>query len=540
MAEVLGILKGLYTAGQALETFAHQTHKWRRLSERLFDIKEGLEFGELTLESWRNKFDIQAHRPNLQMRILFGKEGVERIRATLGSVKAATQMINSDVDKIVIQALKVGIARPGFGNRENSNEEELMRECLRKIQRNTSWSRKFVISLLSKAEDLEQRIGRFHRKLALLERLSDFFLSKEHASRLPERRGILKLHDGRTDVLPKRFIDALAARKDAQILHRASSTHDTQIHIGLSVPLPSKRSFAFLLTLPNNTTHELIVHPVKIKSIPEATYIPRDLLAAVSHLRNLQSSYEEECYMLPSPTSSSAGFQISTPATTTLANLQYKNTLQTIIQQQTHHSNLLPMYPHDQSALASGIAQSCFRFLDTPWMDCMHSANLRWRKSINREGRERWISMLSSAVAAPGLTHKLEVFLASTPHIDKRHVQIFRVGLVLAELVLLSPISDFSFNTTERTVMFCLSTGEEVGVHEVASLVEGRSNVLLGDVVFFCLNVLLEWEQEAVEERYFAEVVRRAEVLEGLGRGRGAGPSPVGSGVCTPRSEYVS
>lgn len=53
MAEVLGILTGLLAVGQALESFAQQTREWKRLSDRLFDIKEGLDCNKLALERWK-------------------------------------------------------------------------------------------------------------------------------------------------------------------------------------------------------------------------------------------------------------------------------------------------------------------------------------------------------------------------------------------------------------------------------------------------------------------------------------------------------
>jgi hypothetical protein len=177
-------------------------------------------------------------------------------------------------------------------------------------------------------------------------------------------------------------------------------------------------------------------------------------------------------------------------------------------------------------------------------MEYMYSANIRWRKSM--EGW--WVSMLTATAAsiAPrnaGLTRKLQGFLNGMhTHRDEKLLQVFRIGIVLVELVLLFPISDVSLQAATSTVTFCLGTGEEVGVYELASMVEEKSNVLVGDVVFFCLNAVLEGDEDGVEERYFMEVVRRAEVLDGLGKGegrRGGSPSPVGSGVSTPRSEYV-
>ena len=90
MAEVLATISNLYTAVKALHTFALQIEQWKLLSERLFDIEEGLEFARISLDSWQYKYDIQIHRPNIYTRILFGKEGHERVTATIGTINIIT------------------------------------------------------------------------------------------------------------------------------------------------------------------------------------------------------------------------------------------------------------------------------------------------------------------------------------------------------------------------------------------------------------------------------------------------------------------
>ena len=212
MAEVLGVISGLYTAGQALHTFALEIRQWRRLSERLFDIKEGLDFAKLSLDSWQQKYDIQVHRPDVHTRILFGKEGHERITATIGTVNVITGSIKSDIKRVRGLALNFESRRGYYGETQHLSNEDRVKECLWRIRHNTTWSRRFELSVLGKANDLEERLRRLYQKLTMLERFTDFYLEREHAEifsevkRLPGRRVIIKVGDGRTDTIQSRVL----------------------------------------------------------------------------------------------------------------------------------------------------------------------------------------------------------------------------------------------------------------------------------------------------------------------------------------------
>jgi hypothetical protein len=543
MAEVLGIITGLYTAGQALQTFANQIHKWKRLSERLFDIREGLEFAELSLDSWQGKYDIQAHRPDLHMRILFGKEGQERIMATLASIHSINRTIKSDISRVRGLPLKVPSIRSGHQDIDNTANEELIRECLWRIQRNTSWSRKFVLSVLGKAEDLEVRIERLHHKLTILERFSDLYLAKEHPevfseiNRLPGRRVIVKVGDGRTDTIQKKILDALAARKDAELLHRASG-HD-RVHIGLSVPQISKQDFAFLLNL-NGRTHEVLAAPKTVTAVNDPSRVPKNFADAVFAVIN---KTRDPCYMMPS-SAILIGFHITTPPANLLSDLEYKDALSTIIRGQNTYLGSQTLYSQDQCAIASGIAQGCFRLIGSQWLSFLDCANVRWRRT--NDGK--WTSMMTATPGSLSITRTLErCHTANRQRRDDRdlskHIHIFRIGLVLAELALMAPISYIDFDGSTYTTRLYIKDGEEVDANAIAAQVEIRSNVFLGNMVFFCLNVLQDSQamaEKSIEGCYFQEVVKQAEELDRLikadRRRGGLGPSPLGSGATTPRS----
>jgi len=93
--------------------------------------------------------------------------------------------------------------------------------------------------------------------------------------------------------------------------------------------------------------------------------------------------------------------------------------------------------------------------------------------------------------------------------------------------------------------MMYTNDGREVGAHEIASEVALKRNLLLANMVFFCLNALQDsrvMAERSIEGSYFEDVFKQAEELDKVfgiyNRRRGVIPnkSPMGSGSTTPRS----
>jgi hypothetical protein len=545
MAEVLGILGLLFTSAEILGEFASYTSKWRLLSDRLFDIKEGLDAAELTLKSWQRKYDVQDRRPVIYMHVLFGKPGWERMSQTLGSIRIVSKILKSDIDKVIGRALAAGPARSrnSAETADGKLDEELVQSCLRRIKRNTSWSRKFQYSVLGRADDLELQLERLHRKIGMLERFSDYFLEKEHPEifhtikRLPGRRVILKIGDGKSESVQNNLLDALSARKDAELLHRASGPGN-QIHIGLSVPQIHKRDFAFLLNLAGKS-HEIHVHPVRIKAINDRSRVPTEIAAAIPKL--LRDS-QDPCYMLPSRTRSD-GFQVSIPPRKSLLDLEYKDSLSTILRDQDQCMSQQVLYPQDQVAIACGIAQGSFRLIGSQWLQFLDCRNVRWRRSVDG----KWTSMMAATAGDTSVTRTLDRCKdASLGRRDKRdlskHIQIFRIGLLLAEIALKTPISYVDYDPSSCTVKIYISSfngdGEPVDATEIAEEVQNKTNVLMGNIVFFCLSALQEKDKlsdREIEASYYKEVLKDVEELEAIVKADKK-RSNGGSGTATPMS----
>ncbi|KAL6709479.1 Protein spt10 [Coniothyrium glycines] len=540
MAEVIGIIASLYTAGQALHLIAHETHKWRDLSNRLFDLVEGIDVAEATLESWKRKYDVQARRPRSYMRTLFGKHGSERIQATLGSIKIINGNIRNEIDRTIGNALKV---RSSKFTSDDIDDKELVRDCLRRIQQNTLWSQKFRYSVFRKADHLEADILRLHNKLSALERFSDSFSEREHPEyfsgfvRLPGRKVIYRVGDGRLDRVQKKVLDALAARKDADLLHRASGSakRENRVHIGLSVTQIHRRDFAFLLDV-NGKTHEVLAQPVTIKSYSDPARVQPDFAHAVPALVN---KVYDTCYMLPSA-SSLEGFEIKSPPTNLLTDLEYKDPLSNIIRNEGNYLGSQLLYHQDQSAIASGIAQGSFRLIGSQWMDFLDCANVRWRRT--KDGK--WTSMLTAAPGSGAISRTLDQCLKS--NLDdrgrrnlSRHIHVFRVGLVLTELALKQPVSYIAFDRTTNTVKLYMDDGDELDALQVAAQIDLKANVFLGNMVLFCLSALQDQDvmsDKNIETAYFKYVVKEAEKLEALFGQTRPKVSPAGSGFNTPRT----
>ncbi|KAF9701055.1 hypothetical protein EKO04_000809 [Ascochyta lentis] len=548
MAEVNGIVSDLITAGQRIEIFAHQTNKWRYSSNRLLDLRESIDAVQISLQSWERKYDVQKRRPIIYLQVLFGRLGCERVQAILRDIQVVTGTIQRDITRIVSHALR---ARPGHSPLGERVDTWLVEDCLTKIRRKPSWSQKFVLSVLGRSEDLEMHLECLHRKLTTLERSSDYYLEKEHSvifsdiMRLPGRTVVLKTGDRRSGSVQIKLLDALSAQKDAELLHKASD-EGNRVHIGLSVPQIREQDFAFLLSL-GGTTHEVLVHPVKIKAINGSTRVQSNLAAAVPSLMQAQDKYDV-CYVKPSSHSSN-GFELSIPPTNLLSDLEYKASLSSIFSERNTRIGAQILYPQDQCAIASGIAQSSFRLLGSQWLESLDSNNVRWRRTASGEHTV----MLTPTRGKPPTTRALETYLAANkPHRDlSKHVHIFRIGIVLAELCLKTSFPRIAFHAPTNTVKLFLNDNEEVHAIELAAEVERKSNVYVGNIVFFCLSVLQRQDRlddTRIESAYLTEVVNEAERLDDAvkkGRkwevrsaGSSAGGSLRGSGVSTPSYRY--
>jgi hypothetical protein len=370
-----------------------------------------------------------------------------------------------------------------------------------------------------------------------LERACDHFLATEHPeiyteiTRLPGRRVILKVGDRATDGLAKHLKNSNAAREDARFLHKVSG-EGNRIHIGHSVPQLGERDFDFLLNL-EGRTDEVLVRPVKIKAVNNSSRVKGDFATAAPALR---SNPNADLYVLLIATSSD-GFHIKLPAANHLVDLEHKESLATVIKNRDSHLGSQILYPQDQSAIASGIAQGALRHIGSRWMKFLDCSNIRWRRAIAGQRT----SMLTAAPGNALITRSLDQCYTSNragrgSRDLTKHIQIFRTGLVLAEIALKFPVSYVDYDPSTNTIKLFINDGEEVDADDVAAAVERESNIFLGNIVYYCLNVLQDRDKmkdSAIEADYYREVVKDAKELNDLmqmDRRRGD-KSPVIAGI---------
>jgi hypothetical protein len=360
--------------------------------------------------------------------------------------------------------------------------------------------------------------------LKALEHYTNYYLEKEHPEifseirRLPGRNFVLRVGHGRADVVQGKVSDTLSSQKDAELLHRASNQND-KIHIGLSVPRIHRRDFAFLYPL-GGRTREFLVQPVRI----EDPRVPRHLAAAVPNLSQSQNPYDK-CLVKPSSRSTN-GFQLTVPPVKLLSDLEVKEPLSAIFKARNTRLGSQSLYPKDQNALASGIAQSCLRLIGSPWLRFLDNENVRWRRTTDGQ----WTSMLTATPGNRSTNNTLEACLAANKdrrdHRDlSKHIHIFRIGLVIAELCLKKSVSYIGFDRNTDGVKIYLDddqgNSQEVDAHKIAAEVDLMCNPYLGNMVFFCLNVLQDKDRlsdKEIQGGYFNVVVRDAEDLDKIVR----------------------
>jgi len=538
MTDIEDTLHGLSSAGRTLGDFAGQLGNWDPIAGRLNDASDGLEAAKLSLDVWRKKFDVRKGRQDRYLPALFGGQGSAYIDTTLENIHTVTEAISEDVNRITHSTLE--LCRGLTEASPASYQKHGIQDHLIHIRKSSKRSRNFMYSILRLTEPLEGHLHHLHHNLTVLERLSDYYLESRHPNRLltitrlPGRRTILTDSDPRHSTIQQK-LDGNSARRDASLLYRATDRYTTT-HIGISVPMTHRRDFAFLVQSgAENEVTDILVCPIRINNPSiESELFHSVLSTAMPFLRE-----RRKCYILPSATSRIA-FELSVPPSTLLSSLRYKFPLS----QQTRSYNtytktttggsslsaVQQMYPQDQTALICAIAKGCWRLIGTRWLDHLCATNVRSRRS--QDGR--WTCMLSALPSSTSPIRAFDHWVANTPtSISSQFVDqiqhIFRIGLVLAEIALQLPVLSSSFTPTQSHHQFPIlkiyiesEDGEEVelDVHGVVAEVERRTNVLVGNIVFACLNILCENSIEAsertVEGMYYRDVLTTVGLLEEL------------------------
>ena len=458
------------------------------------------------------------------MHVLFGETGWERIGRALQSIQSISRKVERVEEDMLACAIRYG---RGASQLSTTYDDDTIIASLHRISRKPARSQKFLYAGLKRGEELEWLVRRLCHKLSVLERLSDLYLEAEHPDlfspirRLPGRRNLSLENDEKSEsVVEDKVADAESARKDAELLYKASlhapsyknRLRDEEgeaegeigiesIHIGIHVPTLRRRSFAFLLSPVDDTPQDLLTHPVKIKS----GNLPSTFSTALPYLLSAPPDVQErsETYILPSSHHTS-GFHLSISPTPLLSSLQFKDSISTILTSRVPALSQQVLYPRDQLALACGITAGSFQLLRTPWAERIGSTSVRWARTA-----EGGVSIMLDAAPTS----------STRPRAADLRRQIFNIGILVAEIALKTPlvVQSSSHHDDDVRIFLAGPDGSKTPVDtvELAAEVECMTNVLAGNIVFFCLTALKERRSDdAVDKMYCREVLGLVDELE--------------------------
>jgi len=513
----------LREVARTLGELSSATSIWRALSNRLLDLQDSLEAAAIAFTSWQNKLHIDEGRakPRSYFQTLYGARGWTHIEGAINLVLSATRTVEKDTEAIVDKAFTAARSKVSTTNMGTLTQN------LRRIQQNSTLTRRFYQTTSRYMDSLEEHIEDLHRNIGRLERLSQYHIETEHGTLLlPSTSTKLPGRFKRAQLAGPEKTDSRGTNPQWAELHReAQSTkvdakdlfsardEDTQTRIGFYTPdrrKESRRDFVVLVTSEDGLIHEIVVHPVTITVARRGILLHQTLSDAIS--ATLRSP-NQTTYLLPSQTSSEGFFLLSVSDRPIFVGLEKEDT--------ALNSTIIPT--KDQIGIACGIARGAFRLLSTPWLqlEYLHSQNFNWC----RRGENAWAITLTTAYMSHVTRNihnlqslKLRIFTPS-------HKQIFSIGMILVDLTLKSPALVLDNDKSAgilRIYKYTIEPDAESNAAGIAADVEYETNnLLLGSMVFFCLSVLqnkeLIAESEAgIQKRYYEEVVTVASQLEDL------------------------
>jgi len=513
----------LREVARTLGELSSATSIWRALSNRLLDLQDSLEAAAIAFTSWQNKLHIDEGRakPRSYFQTLYGARGWTHIEGAIRLVISATRTVEKDTEAIVDKAFTAARSKVSTTNMG------ILTQNLRRIQQNSTLTRKFYQTTSRYMDSLEEHIEDLHRNIGRLERLSQYHIEKEHATlllpststKLPGRfkraqlAGPEKTDLGGTNPQwAELHLETQSTKVDAKDLFSARD-EDTQTQIGFYTTdgrKESRRDFVVLVTSDDGLIHEIVVHPVTITVAKRSILLHQTLSNAISAALR---SPNQTTYLLPSQTSSEGFFLLSVSDRPIFVGLEKEDT--------ALNSTMIPT--KDQIGIACGIVRGAFRLLSTPWLqlEYLHSRNFKWC----RRGENAWAITLTTAYMSHVTRNlhtlqslKLGLFTPS-------HKQIFSIGMILVDLTLKSPAllldNDKSAGIL-RIYKYTIEPDAESNAAGIAADVEYETNnLLLGSMVFFCLSVLQNKEliaetEAGLQKRYYEEVVTIASQLEDL------------------------
>lgn len=376
-----------------------------------------------------------------------------------------------------------------------------MRRALARIDKRMSRKRRFFWSVILKADDLDYQITRFNKKLTNLERFAAGFLLDAHPSFLSRDPSQLQretqhlVQDGMRD---ERRQMVRGTREDAESVYKAWDLAEENLQCHLAIarlneqvrdPMLDKNLY-FILSNGGKAT-EVRLKPVTFEDPEERRRLPNSLTDAFHSATAKPRSTGD---LLPPGAIDGSGFEVHINSRAALAKLDRSDPLSVILAR-TQFSSISALTAKDKVAIAVSLVGAGYRFLGTPWMHFLDTANIRG----DRSGDGTWTAMLCAQIGSRSVHQALARLSSSRSYQNfdlDRHKQVFRLGIVLTELAIGSLVSHAEASDNIRVpgislVLPELADEDRLDADEIATEVESSTgSESYGNLVRFCLSVL--------------------------------------------------
>lgn len=534
--------------------FARLVGRYRGMPDRLYDLAENLEACELTLEMWRRKWGVIARQPSktyrienenskvltsvgLYYEILWSKKGWQNIQRCLGALTGISQYL----DIVTSQLVRTAMRYRHDGKRsffEHDFDSVLVRKTITDIRGRVPTGRRFFWAATYKMDDLDKQIERFEKKLVTLERFSDYYLNLAHPDLWnddpKQRQANAKrlLEDQSREQLLK---DARKLRSGANMLWDVSrDLQGTRVHLGIAGLQAASPNDAAVVLDPSSRTLRLLLedgqqtaewNARRKHSSSPSRHANEPVVSTISDALHQISKDRKHARLVP-PDNRHRGELLSLRRTrhSKLQELLKEQPLSKFIgpRSTSFTTGTAPTLSiRDIRAIAAALADGSFRLLGTPWMAYLDATNIRGSRAAALVGNSSaassdseddsstngtWLAMLVPETGNETINSALrELQRIHTRRNITEHAQLFRLGVILAELAVGCTVSYASASVDARSpgvgiVLPEISDDEPLDAIDVAGAVEADFGRAYADLVQFCLAAVSDAEMFRLTE----------------------------------------
>lgn len=439
--------------------------------------------------------------PERYYEYLWGRRGWHRIRQCLGGLRRTSKAVESTLNALVGSALQYqGRSRRQPRPYTREVDIEVLEQAIARIGTRMSRRKRFAYAVILKADELDYQIGSFGTRLEILSTLANEYLYETEPDLYGKDPKSVKQ---RINALIKNELDeknkaiVRRSRGFATSLHEGCSSDGGLVcHVGIAGAAESKTAagerppegFRMLLAKDGQCT-ELTVKAVDFGH--DAERLSRTMDTA---LAKLLSTSRQVTGLFPQGAENGIGFELRIGHRPLLSKLNEQDPLKTLLKKAQDDSRLM-LPTKERLAIAANLVIGCYRFLGSPWLDYLDTANLRGQRTQD----QTYTAMLGSQSGNKYVTRALAEFCSQASNSMRplaQHSHLFRLGIVLAEVALSTVVTyaEASEDSKEPGISLLipeLGEDEKLDAHEVAGHVRtATSSEVYADLVRACLSVV--------------------------------------------------